>query len=90
MRWRRTRATAWIAGAIKEAEDVQGLRTTKGSPIYADIVAEADCGMVESIRAAGGIIIGKTNVPTLTNGMTTDNSIYGLSLIHISEPTRPY
>jgi len=65
--------------AIKEAEDVQGLRTTKGSPIYADIVAEADCGMVESIRAAGGIIIGKTNVPTLTNGMTTDNSIYGLT-----------
>ncbi len=65
--------------AIKEAEDVKGLRTTKGSPIYADVIAEADCGMVETIRAAGGIIIGKTNVPTLTNGMTTDNSIYGLT-----------
>jgi amidase len=65
--------------AIKEAEHVVGLRTTKGSPIYADVVAEADCRMVTSIREAGGIVIGKTNVPTLTNGLTTDNPIYGLT-----------
>lgn len=65
--------------AIKEAENVAGLRSTKGSPIYADVVAEADCRMVASIRAAGGVIVGKTNVPTLTNGLTTDNPIYGLT-----------
>ena len=65
--------------AVKEAEDVAGLRTTKGSPLYADVVAERDCAMVASIRAAGGIIVGKTNVPPLTNGLTTDNPIYGLT-----------
>ena len=65
--------------AVKEAEDVAGLRTTKGSPLYADVVAAADCRMVASIRAAGGIVIGKTNVPPLTNGLTTDNPIYGLT-----------
>ncbi len=65
--------------AIKEAEHVAGLRTTKGSPIYADVVAQADCRMVASIREAGGIVVGKTNVPTLTNGLTTDNPIYGLT-----------
>lgn len=65
--------------AVKEAEDVAGLRTTKGVQIYADVVAAADCQMVASIRAAGGIIIGKTNVPPLTNGLTTDNPIYGLT-----------
>jgi len=65
--------------AVKEAEDVAGLPTTKGSPLYANIVAAADCQMVASIRAAGGIVIGKTNVPPLTNGLTTDNPIYGLT-----------
>lgn len=66
--------------AIKEAENVAGLRSTKGSPIYADVVAEADCRMVTAIREAGGIIVGKTNVPTLTNGLTTDNPVYGPTL----------
>ncbi len=65
--------------AIKEAENVAGLRTTKGSPLYADVIAEADCRMVAAIREAGGIVVGKTNIPTLTNGLTTDNPIYGLT-----------
>ncbi len=65
--------------AVKEAEDVAGLHTTKGSPLYADVVAAVDCQMVASIRSAGGIVIGKTNVPPLTNGLTTDNPIYGLT-----------
>ncbi len=65
--------------AVKEAENVEGLRTTKGSPLYANVVAARDCGMVASIRRAGAVIVGKTNVPTLTNGLTTDNPIYGLT-----------
>lgn len=65
--------------AVKEAEDVAGLPTTKGVPLYADVVAERDCQMVASIRNAGGIVIGKTNIPPLTNGLTTDNPIYGLT-----------
>jgi len=65
--------------AVKEAEDVEGLRSTKGSPLFANVIAERDCAMVATIRAAGGIIVGKTNVPTLTNGLTTENPIYGLT-----------
>ncbi len=65
--------------AIKEASDVAGLRTTRGSTLYADNVAAEDCGMVATIRANGGVIIGKTNVPELTNGLTTDNPVYGLT-----------
>ena len=65
--------------AVKEAEDVAGLRSTKGSPLFADVIAERDCQMVTAIRRAGGIVVGKTNVPPLTNGLTTDNPIYGLT-----------
>jgi len=66
--------------AIKEAEDVAGLRTTKGAPIYAGRVAARDCRMVALLRAAGAIVIGKSNVPTLTNGLTSENPIYGRTL----------
>lgn len=66
--------------AVKEAEDVRGLRSTKGATIYAARIAQRDCGMVERLRGAGAIIIGKTNVPTLTQGLTTENPVYGRTL----------
>ncbi|MEX2642954.1 MAG: amidase [Acetobacterales bacterium] len=65
--------------AIKENADVAGLRTTRGSLLYKDKMAERDCGMVATVRMNGGIVIGKTNVPELTNGLTTDNPVYGLT-----------
>lgn len=68
-----------IPVAVKEAEDVAGLHSTKGSPLFADVIADRDCQMVSTIRRAGGIVVGKTNVPPLTNGLTTDNPIYGLT-----------
>ncbi len=63
--------------AIKDMEAVRGIRTTKGSPIFRDAVPDADCLMVSRLRAAGGIPIGKTNVPEFALGSQTYNTVYG-------------
>src|SRR5882757_9482246 len=49
--------------AIKDLAMTSGLRTSFGSPIFADFVPQEDDFFVERIRKAGAIIIGKTNVP---------------------------
>ena len=63
--------------AVKDTEAVRGIRTTKGSPIFRDSVPDADCLMVARLRAAGGIPIGKTNVPEFALGSQTYNPVYG-------------
>jgi Asp-tRNA(Asn)/Glu-tRNA(Gln) amidotransferase A subunit family amidase len=62
---------------IKDLEDVKGLRTTYGSPQFADHVPEADCAMVANLRAAGAVILGKTNTPEFGAGANTVNPVYG-------------
>ncbi|MBD0276198.1 MAG: amidase, partial [Acetobacteraceae bacterium] len=62
---------------IKDLEETAGLRTTYGSPIFRDFVPDADCGMVDRIRAAGGIVLGKTNTPEFGAGANTRNAVYG-------------
>lgn len=62
---------------IKDLEETEGLRTTWGSPIFADHVPSADCGMVARLKAAGGIVLGKTNVPEFGAGANTRNTVYG-------------
>jgi amidase len=62
---------------IKDLDETAGLRTTYGSPIFRDFVPEQDNGMVARIRAAGGIVIGKTNTPEWGLGANTRNSVYG-------------
>ncbi len=62
---------------IKDLEETAGLRTTWGSPIFRDHVPEKDAGAVARIRAAGGIVIGKTNTPEFGLGANTRNSVYG-------------
>lgn len=64
---------------VKESTNVAGLHSTQGSLLYADRVAATDALAVSAIRAAGGIIIGKTNVPELLQGGTSQNTIYGLT-----------
>lgn len=64
---------------VKESTNVEGLHTTLGSRLYADRVATDDAPTVAAIRAAGGIVIGKTNVPELLQGGTSQNAIYGLT-----------
>jgi len=62
---------------IKDLEEVAGVRTTYGSPIFKDTVPDADCGMVARIRAAGAVILGKTNTPEFGAGANTRNAVYG-------------
>ncbi|WP_043344194.1 amidase [Belnapia moabensis] len=62
---------------IKDLEETKGLLTTYGSPIFADFVPKEDCGMVARIRAAGGVVIGKTNTPEFGLGANTRNRVHG-------------
>ncbi len=62
---------------IKEAFDVAGLRTTASHPPLKDNVAASDASLVARLRAAGAIIIGKTNVPELCADFQTDSPLFG-------------
>ncbi|HEX6111539.1 MAG TPA: amidase family protein, partial [Geminicoccaceae bacterium] len=48
---------------VKDLAMTEGLRTTSGSPQFADFVPAADERQVSAIRQAGGIVVGKTNTP---------------------------
>jgi amidase len=63
--------------AVKDLQPVKGLRFTQGSPIYRDRVAAADSLMVERLRAAGVIFVGKTNTPEFGFGSHTFNPVFG-------------
>jgi Asp-tRNA(Asn)/Glu-tRNA(Gln) amidotransferase A subunit family amidase len=63
--------------AIKDLQDVAGLRTTYGSLIYKDHVPQADDAMVARLRAEGGVILAKTNTPEFGAGANTKNRVYG-------------
>jgi amidase len=63
--------------AVKDLMPVKGIRMTMGSPILKDFIPDADGIMVERLRKAGGIIIGKTNTPEFGLGSHTYNSVYG-------------
>jgi amidase len=62
---------------VKDVFDTAGTRTTSGSPIYADRVPTTDHLIVERERAAGGIILGKTNTPEFAAGAQTFNPVFG-------------
>ncbi|MAS43179.1 MAG: amidase [Rhodobacteraceae bacterium] len=64
---------------IKDLQDTEGLRTTFGSPLFADNVPTADERIVAAVRAAGGIVVGKTNVPEFGAGGNSTNPVYGAS-----------
>lgn len=63
--------------AIKDLEETAGLRTTFGSPLFRDNVPAADERSVASLRAAGAIVLGKTNTPEFGAGANTRNAVYG-------------
>jgi amidase len=62
---------------IKDTQDTAGLRTTYGSPLFVDHVPAADAGSVARLRAAGAIILGKTNTPEWAAGGNTRNPVHG-------------
>lgn len=63
--------------AFKDMEDAVGFPTTRGSPIYARFMPPADSMLVDRLRKAGVIAIGKTNVPEFAMGSHTYNKVYG-------------
>ncbi|CNF26298.1 amidase [Mycobacterium tuberculosis] len=65
--------------AHKDTHATAGVRTTSGSPIFADHVPDEDELVVERIRAAGAITLGKTNVPEFAAGSHTFNPVFGLT-----------
>jgi len=73
--------------AFKDTHDVAGWRTTYGSPLFAEHVPETDDLVVERIRAAGAVTIGKTNVPEFAAGSHTFNTVFGTTLNPI-DPAR--
>jgi amidase len=63
--------------AHKDLFETRGIRTTFGSPIYKDYVPTADDIVVERMRRAGAIVIGKTNTPEFGSGSQTFNKVFG-------------
>ena len=64
--------------AFKDVVPTKGIRTTFGSPIYRDHVPAEDHAMVERVKAAGAITLGKTNTPEFAAGSQTFNAVFGL------------
>jgi aspartyl-tRNA(Asn)/glutamyl-tRNA(Gln) amidotransferase subunit A len=62
---------------IKDLVFTRGIRTTFGSKLYENFVPEEDAIIVERLKNAGAVIIGKTNTPEFGNIAYTDNLIFG-------------
>ena len=70
----------WLAGlpvSIKDLTDVAGVRTTYGSPLFANHVPTRSHPLVERIERKGGIVIGKSNTPEFGAGGSTFNEVFG-------------
>jgi len=66
--------------AHKDLVPTKGIRTTSGSPIFKDFVPDRDGLIVERLRKAGAITMGKTNVPEFGAGSQTYNEVFGETL----------
>src|SRR5438477_249249 len=66
--------------AHKDLVPTKGIRTTFGSPIYRDNVPSEDGLIIERLRAAGAVTLGKTNTPEFGAGSQTFNDVFGRTL----------
>ncbi len=79
-RAKKAKKTSLLAGlpvAIKDLTDVAGVRTTYGSPIYADNVPKQSNILVERLEAAGALVVAKSNTPEFGAGANTFNPVFG-------------
>src|SRR5947199_2827738 len=70
----------WLAGlpvSIKDLTDVACVRTTYGSPLFADHIPTKSHPVVERIERKGGIVMGKSNTPEFGAGGSTFNEVFG-------------
>ncbi len=63
--------------AHKDLAETAGIRTTMGSPVFADHVPERDELLIQRLRAAGCVTVGKTNTPEFGAGSHTYNPVFG-------------
>jgi amidase len=63
--------------AHKDLQETQGVRTTFGSPLFADYVPSFDTEIVRRMKAAGSVCVGKTNTPEFGAGSQTFNPVFG-------------
>lgn len=70
---------------IKDTIETAGLRTTSGSRLRADYVPERDAPVVARLKAAGAIILGKTNAAEMAMDYTADNPVFGRT-VHPLDP----
>lgn len=62
---------------VKDTIDTANIRTTRGSRLFVDNEPTRDAAVVERLRAAGAIVLGKTNVPEMAIPYETDNLVFG-------------
>jgi amidase len=77
MRGERLGVLAGLPIAIKDVTATAGIRTTFGSPLYKDHVPDNDAEAVRRLKAAGSIVLGKTNTPEFAAGANTVNALFG-------------
>ena len=63
--------------AVKDLHETAGIRTTFGSPLHKDFIPDFDCRVVQREKAAGAIVLGKTNVPEFGLGSQSFNPVFG-------------
>ncbi len=71
---------AGLPVAFKDLQPTKDLRTTFGSPLFADFLPDEDSLTVARVKDAGAIVIGKTNTPEFGLGSNTYNSVFGRTL----------
>lgn len=70
-------ALAGVPVGIKDVTLTAGIRTTFGSKLFAEHVPREDAEVVARLKAAGAIVIGKTNTPEFAAGANTVNAVFG-------------
>jgi aspartyl-tRNA(Asn)/glutamyl-tRNA(Gln) amidotransferase subunit A len=70
-------ALAGVPFGVKDLFDTEGVRTTYGSPLFADRMPQADAEAVARLRAAGAILVGKTSTHEFAWGITSVNPHFG-------------
>jgi amidase len=74
---RRDQPLFGVPMTVKESFDVAGLPTTWGLPEHAGHIARHDAVVVTRLKAAGAVVLGKTNVPPALTDWQCDNPVYG-------------
>jgi aspartyl-tRNA(Asn)/glutamyl-tRNA(Gln) amidotransferase subunit A len=63
--------------ALKDLFETQGIRTTAGSTFFAEYIPETDAAVVQKLRQAGAVMLGKLNMHEIALGVTNENPHYG-------------